>query len=128
MFSAHGYTRARFSDGSAAGGLSVAGNTIPYAPDYTATIGTQLSREVRAGVSIYGRAEAVFHGAFHYDEANTVTQEGYSLANLRGGVRGRILFAEAWVRNAFDTFYVPVALPLAFTASGCGGGAGSPPG
>jgi iron complex outermembrane receptor protein len=32
------------------------------------------------------------------------------LANVRAGVRGRYVFAEAWVRNAFDTFYVPVAL------------------
>jgi len=34
----------------------------------------------------------------------------------RGGARGRFLFAEAWIRNAFDTKYVPVAFaygPLA---------------
>ena len=36
-------------------------------------------------------------------------QEAYSLANFRGGVEGRYLFAEAWIRNAFDTNYIPVA-------------------
>jgi outer membrane receptor protein involved in Fe transport len=36
-------------------------------------------------------------------------QDAYSLANFRGGARGRYLFAEAWIKNAFDTHYVPVA-------------------
>ena len=31
------------------------------------------------------------------------------MTNLRAGVRGKHLFAEGWVRNAFDTRYVPVA-------------------
>jgi iron complex outermembrane receptor protein len=126
VFSALGYTHARFSDGSVSGGVSVAGNTIPNTPDYTATMGTQLSRDVRPGVSVYGRAEAVFHGAFHYDEANTVMQDRYSLTNLRGGVRGRLVFAEAWIRNAFDTHYIPVALPLPFAPSGFVGEPGTP--
>ncbi len=126
VFSVLGFTRARFGDGSVSGGVSVAGNTIPNTPDYTATLGTQLAHDVRPGLSFFGRAEAVFHGAFQYDEVNTVMQESYSLTNFRAGVRGRVLFAETWLRNAFDTHYIPVALPLPFAPSGFVGELGSP--
>jgi iron complex outermembrane recepter protein len=109
VFGAFGYTRARFGAGSVSGGQSVADNRIPNTPEYTATLGAQLSRAVRPGILAYGRAETVFYGAFAYDEANLAEQDAYAIANFRAGARGRLLFAEAWVRNAFDTHYVPVA-------------------
>ena len=39
------------------------------------------------------------------------SQEAYSLVNLRGGFRTRYFFADAWMKNAFDTRYVSVAFP-----------------
>ncbi len=110
LFSALGYTHARFKEGSISNGVNVAGHEIPNTPDYTATFGTQLTRALRAGVDAYGRAELAVYGAFKYDDLNMAEQGAYSLANVRAGVRSRYVFAEAWVRNAFDTFYVPVAL------------------
>ena len=69
----------------------------------------------------------MFYGAFQYDDANTAGQEAYSLANFRTGVRGTRLFAEAWVRNAFDTRYIPVAFSYAnFAPSGFVGEMGPP--
>ena len=66
-------------------------------------------------------------GAFQYDDANTAGQEAYSLANFRAGVRGGYIFAEAWVRNAFETRYVPVAFPYPnFAPSGFIGESGAP--
>lgn len=56
----------------------------------------------------FARAELVRYGDFQYDDANTAGQIAYSLTNLRVGLRGRA-FAEGWVRNAFDTRYVPIA-------------------
>jgi iron complex outermembrane receptor protein len=109
LFGAFGYTRARFASGSASGGVDVSDNNIPNTPDYTATFGAEVSRGVGRGITAYGRGEAVFYGAFNYDEANLAGQEAYSVANLRAGARGRILFVEGWIRNAFDTRYVPVA-------------------
>jgi len=116
LFGAVGYTRARFKQGSVSSGAPVGGNTVPNTPDYTATIGVQVSRDVAQGASLYGRAEATVYGAFKYDDMNLEGQEAYSLTNLRAGVRGRYLFAEAWIRNAFDTRYIPIAFaygPLA---------------
>jgi iron complex outermembrane receptor protein len=109
VFGGVGYTRARFADGSVSNGVPVGGNTIPNTPEYSATLGTQITHPLRPGISVYGRAEAVFYGAFEYDDFNTQRQDAYSLVNVRAGARGRYLFAEVWVRNAFDTKYIPVA-------------------
>jgi iron complex outermembrane receptor protein len=109
MFASFGYTRARFGADTRSSGVPVSGNTIPNTPEYSATFGTHLSRSITPAIRIYGRAEAVFYGAFKYDDMNLAEQEAYSLANLRAGARGRFLFVEGWVRNAFDTHYVPVA-------------------
>jgi iron complex outermembrane receptor protein len=109
LFTSVGYTHARFDEGSISSGVPVGGNTIPNTPDYTWTIGTQIAHPVRPGITAYGRAEATFYGAFKYDDLNMAGQDAYSLANFRGGARGRYLFAEAWIKNAFDTRYIPVA-------------------
>ena len=82
---------------------------MPNTPDYTASLGIQLSRNLSQGATLYGRAEATFSGAFEYDDLNTERQDAYSLANFRAGVRGRLVFVEGWIRNAFDTKYIPVA-------------------
>jgi iron complex outermembrane receptor protein len=127
VFAALGYTRARFGDSSEASGLQVEGNELPNAPGYTATVGTQLSRAVSGSLSLYGRAEAVFYGSYFYDDTNTAGQDAYALANLRAGARGRVVFAEAWVRNAFDTRYIPVAFAYSsFAPSGFVGEMGRP--
>jgi iron complex outermembrane receptor protein len=109
FFSAFGYTRARFGDETVSSGLDVSGHELPFTPDYTLSLGAQVTRELNTRVSLYGRGEVVAYGAFHYDEANSASQDAYSLVNLRAGARGGVLSAELWVRNAFDTRYVPLA-------------------
>ena len=127
LFGAFGYTHARFGDDTFVGGVALGGNTIPNTPDYTFVLGTELSHAVRERIRIYGRAEAVFYGAFQYDEANTAGQDAYSLTNVRAGARGRLVFVEFWMRNAFDTKYIPVAFPYPnLTASGFVGESGRP--
>jgi len=116
LFASAGVTRARFSDGSLAGGVDVAGNDLPNAPRYTALLGAQLSQTVGADYRCFGRADVVFSGAYHYDEANTEGQDAYALVNVRAGVRARRFVAEAWVKNAFDTRYIPVAFAFAGVA------------
>jgi iron complex outermembrane recepter protein len=108
LFGALGFTHARFGDDTTSSGASVDGNEIPNTPSYTATLGAELSHAVRAA-RLYGRAEAVLYGAYKYDDANTQGQDAYGLANFRAGARGKLVFAEFWIRNAFDTKYIPVA-------------------
>jgi iron complex outermembrane recepter protein len=127
VFASLGYTSATFSNGSFALGQDVSGNDIPNTPDYTASLGVQYGRAVTAAATAYGRADLVLSGAFEYDEANTQGQDAYSLVNLRGGVRAKRFFAEGWVRNAFNTTYIPVAFAYGpLTPSGFIGENGAP--
>ena len=112
LFSAVGYTDARFKEGSVSSGVPVAGNDIPNTPEYTATFGVQLSHRLRPNETAFVRAEVTRYGAFSYDDLNTAGQSAYALANVRAGLRGRYVFAEAWVRNLLDTRYILVALPF----------------
>lgn len=107
-FATFGYTDARFGHGTTSSGVDVSDNKIPNAPDYTASFGAQISTDVH-NFKCYGRGEAVFYGAFKYDDQNSAGQDAYSLVNLRAGARARFVFVEGWIRNAFDTKYIPVA-------------------
>ncbi len=127
VFATLGITSARFGEGTSSGGADVAQNKIPYTPDYTALVGAQVNRAVTSSVSLYGRGELALSGAFEYDEANTARQDAYGLLNLRAGARGKYVFAEAWVRNALDKWYVPIAIPYpGFAPSGFIGENGRP--
>ena len=78
-------------------------------------------------MTVYGRGEVTAFGSFQYDDRNRASQDAYSLATFRVGARGRRLFAEAWVRNAFDTRYIPIAFPYpGFAPSGFVGESGRP--
>jgi iron complex outermembrane receptor protein len=110
LFGGVGYTNARFNSGSVSGGTSVGGNKLSNTPDYTFNTGIQYARPVSNEFTLYGRADMVRYGSIQYDDANTMSQDAYSLANFRLGLRcGDSLFVEGWVRNAFDTFYIPTA-------------------
>jgi iron complex outermembrane recepter protein len=109
VFGSFGYTNATFGNGSFSLGQDVSGNDIPNTPDYTASLGVQYGRAINSAASVYGRADIVLSGAFEYDEANSEGQDAYSLTNIRGGVRANRFFVEGWIRNAFNTTYIPVA-------------------
>jgi iron complex outermembrane receptor protein len=127
VFGSVGYNDARFLSGSQSGGASVAGKHVPFTPDYTASAGMQYALGVGGGLTAYARAEVVLSGRFFYDDQNTAGQSAYTLANFRAGVRGKHWFAEGWVKNAFDTKYVPVALAYPGLApSGFIGESGAP--
>jgi iron complex outermembrane receptor protein len=127
LFGNFGVTNARFGDGSTSSGVDVSDNRIPNTPRYTATMGAHVEQPLTPAVTLFGRAEAVFYGEMEYDDANTARQEAYSLVNLRGGVRTRLFFADAWVKNAFDTRYIPVAFAYqGFAPSGFVGEMGRP--
>jgi len=109
VFASVGHTSGHFGSASVSGGANVSGNTVANMPDMTGSVGLQYSHRIRAAVSAYGRAEVVSYGKFFYDDANTESQSAYSLANFRFGVRVSRVFVEGWLRNAFDTHYIPTA-------------------
>lgn len=109
VFGVAGWTRGRFQDGSVSSGFSVAGNTLPSTPGYTATFGTQVRRPLTRGFDVHARGEVALIGALEYNDLNTAGQDAYALTNLRAGVKKGPLSVDAWIRNAFDTRYIPVA-------------------
>jgi iron complex outermembrane receptor protein len=111
LFGGTGFTHARFADGSTSGGVNVSGKTPLGVPSYTADFGVQYVRPLVNGLALTARAEAICYGDYQYDDANTAGQDAYTLTNLRAGIRGKRAFGEVWVRNAFDTRYIPVAFP-----------------
>ncbi len=123
VFGTVGFTRARFVSGTS----NVSDKKVPSTPDYTVTLGAQLTRPLTQKLMAYGRGEVWFNGGFEYDDANTARQEAYSLASFRAGVRGKHAFVEAWVKNAFDTRYIPIAFAYGnFAPSGFVGEMGAP--
>jgi len=128
IFGSAGWQNAKFHGGSVDGGANIAGNKVPYTPDYTAAVGTQVQFDVGGGYSAYARADVQFMGAFDYDSVNAIGgQDAYTLANFRVGVRNKTWFVEGFVNNAFNTDYIPVAIPFPGLApSGYVGEAGAP--
>jgi len=106
--------------------VGLGGNELPNTPLFTANGGAQYTWQVSKKVALYARAETVFYGRYHYNPANTAAQDAYNLTNFRAGVRGDHWFAEGWVRNAFDTHYVPLAFEDPNWQSGYVGQCGDP--
>jgi iron complex outermembrane receptor protein len=126
LFAAFGYTHARFGAGSVSGPLSIDGNKLPNTPDHTFSIGGQYSQPVGTA-TVFGRVDLVHSGAFQYNDLNSLSQEAYALVNLRGGYTARRWLVEVFVRNAFDTRYIPLAFAYpSFAPSGFMGEMGAP--
>ncbi|MES2734781.1 MAG: TonB-dependent receptor [Verrucomicrobiota bacterium] len=126
VFGSASWQDTQFRSGSTDGGVNLAGNTLQYAPDYNVSFGTQLDFPVTPNLNVYARADVQFIGSFNYNAQNTFGQDAYTLANFRLGVRGKKWFAEAYVNNAFDTEYVPIAFAYDFAPSGAVGENGAP--
>jgi iron complex outermembrane receptor protein len=124
VFGALGYTHARFGTGTTAMGANITDNILPNTPQFTGSFGTQITRPV-GQLTAYGRAEVAIFGEMQYDETNTQAQDAYALADFRAGVRHKRTFVELWIKNAFDTRYIPLALPYQ-SASGFIGENGRP--
>jgi iron complex outermembrane receptor protein len=126
LFTALGYTHARFGADSVSSGFGVGGNEIPNTPEYTLTAGLQYSRDL-GPATLQGRADVVRYGAFQYNDVNTLGQDAYALVNVRLGLSGRRLSGELFVRNAFDSRYIPFAFAYGnFAPSGFVGEMGAP--
>jgi iron complex outermembrane receptor protein len=124
VFGTIGTTRARFGTGSTLMGANISDRILPNTPQFTGSVGTQISRPI-GQFTAYGRAEVAFFGEMQYDETNTQSQDAYSLTDFRGGVRVRNTFIEGWIKNAFDTQYIPLAFAFQ-SASGFIGESGRP--
>ncbi len=124
---AFGLADTEFLSGSESDGVSIAGNDLPYSPEYTVSTGAELSFPLNpSGLELFARADIAIAGRYAYDASNVAGQDSYALADFRLGVRHGRWFLEGWVRNAFDEDYVPTAIPYTLAASGYVGENGAP--
>lgn len=127
VFGSAGWQDSKFLSGTEDGGANVSGNKTPFTPDYTATFGSQFNWEVGGGYTTYVRGDVQLIGAYSYDSFDGAGQDAYTLANFRLGVRNKNWFIEGYINNAFDTEYVPMAIPYTGLApSGYAGESGAP--
>ena len=112
LYGTFGYTRARFGDDSISSGLPVGGNLLPNSPEYTVSFGAEYARPVGES-ELYVRGDVTAYGSYAFDDLNLASQDAYALTNLRTGFRGGRMLVELWIRNAFDTLYVPNAFQYA---------------
>jgi iron complex outermembrane receptor protein len=126
LFGSAGLTHARFKDDSALGTTSIADNNLPNTPDYTTTVGARYHHTVSGNLAIVARGDVALTGSFMYDPENGASQDAYSLTNLRAGVQKGKLLVEAWIKNAFDAPYVPLAFQFFGMPSGYVGEPGNP--
>jgi iron complex outermembrane receptor protein len=125
VFGSFGYTDAAFKTGTVSSGFDVTDNRLPNTPTFTFSAGAQIVRPVTDKLTVYGRGEIASYGEFFYDDLNRASQDAYSLANFRIGARSELVFGEFWIKNAFDTQYIPLAFPYS-TQSGFIGENGRP--
>ena len=123
FFGGAGYTDARFLTGSVSLGAPVDEHNLPYAPVFTANGGVQASHDIGHDVTLYARAQITAYGEYKYDPSSLAGQSAYSLTDFRLGVTRDFWFVEGWVNNAFNTRYVPIAIPYS-TPSGYVGESG----
>ncbi len=137
LFGSAGLQTARFLSGSTDTNpligpigtqVGIGGNKIPYTPNYTAAVGSQYNWELSRGWTLYARGDVQFMGGFVYDSVNGAGQSAYTLANFRVGLRRETWYSEFFVNNAFNTHYIPIAIPFAggLAASGYIGEMGAP--
>lgn len=108
LFGGLGFTDTEFDEFVDPYGQDAAGNSLPFAPEETWSVGAQYHRAMAQDARWFLRAEYVGVGTFYYDAANR-EDESYQLVNLRGGIGKSGWTVELWARNLLEEEYVPVA-------------------
>jgi iron complex outermembrane receptor protein len=111
LFGGVGLLDSEYRSRSRSADMDVAGNELPFAPRFNWHAGSQLTQAIGQHRQAFARLEVVGTGRYYYDPSNLESQDPYSLVNLLLGLSEGAWRVEGWVRNLFDTDYVPLAIP-----------------
>lgn len=100
LFGGLGYARIRI-DTWTSSNEDYSGNSLPWAPDLTGNVGIGYY----SNNGWYGVADLLLAGRQYFDAANTLSDSGYTLANLRAGYRFKNMDLSLWCKNLFDENY-----------------------
>jgi len=118
VFGSFGLASAKFINGSQMQGATLKNKELPLTPEYTGNIAAQYARVIANAFTMYVRAGVTLCGKYHYDVSNTKGQDAYNLADFRLGAQRNGWLLEGWVKNAFDTEYIPIAFAYQLAPSG----------
>jgi pesticin/yersiniabactin receptor len=103
------YNHTRFTDyrNPVTPGIDFTGNTVPYAPEFTANLMLDYRFDLENGRgALIPYAGLTYVSEHYFDETDTIGQKGYALVDL--GVKWQLddkIAAEAFVTNVFDKTY-----------------------
>jgi len=111
VFGTAGYLDTEFDQYTDQFGQNVAGNNLPFAPNYTFGAGSQYTHKFHNETEGFARIDWFHVGEFFYDAGNLGT-ERYNLTNLRCGWTRNNVRVEGFVANVFEEEYVSIALQV----------------
>lgn len=87
--------------------LDYTGNTIPYAPAHTLSLGGQYLRTFKNGIidQLGLSCQYVGQGKIYWNEANSLAQAFYGTLNAKISLRKGAFRMDFWVQNATNTQY-----------------------
>ncbi len=108
VFGTAGYLDTEFDRFTDQFGQNAAGNSLPFAPDWTFGAGAQYATRLTESCAAFARIDYFHVGRFYYDAGN-LGGDRYDLTNLRIGVDHDRWRIDLFLQNAFDEDYIPIA-------------------
>lgn len=124
LFGGFGYIHSRIDSFSSR--PYTVGNKVPYAPDYTADAGVELTIPMSSGLALFARIDGTSIGRTWFspvqkDQVQTLfgvpgdysktSRDPYTIANARLGVSSDHWNIAGWVRNLADKHYLEEVIP-----------------
>jgi len=103
---AAGWVDAEWDSGTTlADDTDLSGLTPPYVNELSASVAANYEKELKAGLSLFGRAQLQYKDSFYADLANQVENPDYTVVGLRAGIGTERWEVSASVENLFDEDY-----------------------
>lgn len=108
VFGTAGYLDTEFDSFIDQFGQDVSGRSLPFAPEFTFSAGSQYTQKLSDDAVGFARIDWFHVGEFFYDAGN-LGAERYNLTNLRLGWTRKNVRIEGFCSNLFDEEYVAIA-------------------
>jgi iron complex outermembrane receptor protein len=110
LIAGFGYTDAKFDEyKDTIAGTDYKDNRTPLTPRYTYNLAAQYRHPLTGSTDIFGRVDVNGVGKSYWNDANTLKQDPYELANARLGFETDYFEVYLWAKNIFETEYEAIA-------------------
>ena len=109
VFANYGFIDATFDETDEQGApQDLAGNTFRLTPRHSASAGFNIDYAVTPRISAFLRPALRYKSQVYFEEENqeNISQDGYALVDLRGGVSWGRFQVEGYIENLFDAEYI----------------------